>query len=316
MKKLTQISKFKQGSKVQGFYICVEKYIRTTKGGDLFIDLELRDMSGSIFGKIWDNISELSSKFDKGNAVAVSGIVELYQESLQLKIKKINKATIQYYGRYGFDPAKIVPSSQKDPQKMWKAILNIISEIKMKDLRRLIFLIYKENKKKIMIKPSSINSSYNFRSGFLEEVLAMAQLAKKIVPLYKLDKDMVISGVLLIKIGVIKQIKSGYISDNSIEGNLVGQSILARDILIIAIKKLKNFPEGLKLKLEHILISHENNYQPVASYRPSFPEALLVHSIYKMNSNMKLMEQIIADDGDDNKFTNIHNHFRLPILKE
>ena len=316
MKKLTQISKFKQGTKVQGFYICVEKYIRTTKGGDLFIDLELRDMSGSIFGKIWDNISELSSKFDKGNAVAVSGIVELYQGSLQLKIKKINKATIQYYGRYGFDPAKIVPSSQKDPQKMWKAILNIISEIKMKDLRRLIFLIYKENKKKIMIKPSSINSSYNFRSGFLEEVLAMAQLAKKIVSLYKLDKDMVISGVLLIKIGVIKQIKSGYISDNSIEGNLVGQSILARDILIIAIKKLKNFPEGLKLKLEHILISHENNYQPVASYRPSFPEALLVHSIYKMNSNMKLMEQIIADDGDDNKFTNIHNHFRLPILKE
>ena len=91
MKKLTQISKFKQGSKVQGFYICVEKYIRTTKGGDLFIDLELRDMSGSIFGKIWDNISELSSKFDKGNAVAVSGIVELYQESLQLKIKKLTK---------------------------------------------------------------------------------------------------------------------------------------------------------------------------------------------------------------------------------
>ena len=124
------------------------KNIYTTKGGDLFIDLELRDMSGSIFGKIWDNISELSSKFDKGNAVAVSGIVELYQESLQLKNKKINKATIQYYGRYGFDPAKIVPSSQKDPQKMWKAILNIISEIKMKDLRRLIFLIYKENKRK------------------------------------------------------------------------------------------------------------------------------------------------------------------------
>ena len=132
------------------------------------------------------------------------------------------------------------------------------------------FLIYKENKRKIMIKPSSINSSYNFRSGFLEEVLAMAQIAK-IVSFYKLDKDMVISGVLLIKIGVIKQIKSGHISDNSIEGNLVGQSILARDILIIAIKKLKNFPEGLKLKLEHILISHENNYQPVASYRPSFP---------------------------------------------
>ena len=47
------------------------------------------------------------------------------------------------------------------------------------------------------------------------------------------------------------------------------------------------------------MISYENNYQPVASYRPSFPEALLVHSIYKMNSNMKLMEQIILDDNEE-----------------
>ena len=51
-------------------------------------------------------------------------------------------------------------------------------------------------------------------------------------------------------------------------------------------------------------------------YRPSFPEALFVHSIYKMNFNMKLMEQIILDDSGENEFTTTHNHFRLPILKE
>ena len=316
MKKLTQIDKFVEGTKVQGFYICVKKFIRTTKGGDLFIDLELQDMSGTIHGKIWDNASELSLKFDKGDAVAVSGIVELYREILQLKINKINKATRQYYGRYGFDPTKIVLSSKKDPYKMWKSILNIIGEIKIKELRRVIFIIYKENKSKIIIKPSSVNSSYNFRSGFLEQTLLMAQIAKKITPFYKLDKDLVIGGALLIKIGVIKQIKSGYISDNSREGHLLGQTILGRDILNTAIKRLKNFPEDLKLKLEHIIISHENNYQPNTSYRPSFPEALLIHSIYKMNSNMKLMEQIIHDDSNENEFTNTHNHFRLSILKE
>ena len=43
MKKLTQIDKFIEGSNVQGFYICTEKFIRTTKGGDLYIDLELQD---------------------------------------------------------------------------------------------------------------------------------------------------------------------------------------------------------------------------------------------------------------------------------
>ena len=69
----------------------------------------------------------------------------------------------------------------------------------------------------------------------------MAQLAKKIAPFYNLDKDLVIGGVLLIKIGVIKQIKSGYISDSSKEGHLLGQPILGRDILNTAIKKSKNF---------------------------------------------------------------------------
>ena len=316
MKKLTPIGKFIEGSSVQGFYICTEKFIRTTKGGDLYIDLELRDLSGTIYGKIWDNISELSSKFHKGDAVAVSGIVELYIDTLQLKIKKINKATRQYYGRYGFDPVKIVPSSKKDPYKMWKAVLNIIGEIKIKEIKKLLLLIYKENKNKIMIKPSSINSSYNFRSGFLEQTLVMAQIAKKIAPYYKIDKDLAIGGILLIKIGVIKQIKSGYISENSKEGYLLGQTILGRDILNTAIKRLKHFPEDLKIKLEHIMISHENNYQPNTSYRPSFPEALFVHFIYKMNFNIKLMEQIILDDSGENEFTTTHNHFRLPILKE
>ena len=55
MKKLTSIDRFKEGAQVQGFYICVEKYLRYTKSGDLYIDLELRDMTGNINAKIWDN---------------------------------------------------------------------------------------------------------------------------------------------------------------------------------------------------------------------------------------------------------------------
>ena len=60
MKKLTAIKDFKEGDKIQGFYICVDKHLRYTKSGDLYIDLELRDITGHISAKIWDNISELN----------------------------------------------------------------------------------------------------------------------------------------------------------------------------------------------------------------------------------------------------------------
>ena len=35
-----------------------------------------------------------------------------------LNIKRINKATIQNYARYGFDPSLIVPTAKEDPKKM------------------------------------------------------------------------------------------------------------------------------------------------------------------------------------------------------
>ena len=316
MKKLISIDKFCEGSHIQGFYICVKKNIRHTKGGDLYIDLQLRDMTGNIGAKIWENISDLGSKFEKGDAVAISGYVESYLDHLQLIIKKINKATLQYYGRYGFDPASIVPSSKQDPQKMWKVLLSIIKDIKTKELKRLLFLIYRSNKNKIMIQPGSIKSSYNFRSGFLEQTISMAQIAKKLSPFYNIDKDLVIGGVLLIKIGVIKHIKPGYITDYSKEGNLLGQSVISRDILRSATKRVKNFPFDLKIKLEHILLSFENNFQPKTTHRPSFPEALLIHFIYKMDSNMNLMQKAILEDKGEDDFTSSYNHFRAPILKK
>ena len=122
MKKLRPIKSFAEGDKVQGFYLCVSKHLRYTRTGDLYIDLELRDNTGHISGKIWNNVSELNTKFDAGNAVVISGNVESFLDHLHLVVKKINKATVQHYGRYGFDPANIVPTSKKDPLKMWKEI--------------------------------------------------------------------------------------------------------------------------------------------------------------------------------------------------
>ena len=61
MKKLRSIESFAEGDKVQGFYLCVSKHLRYTRTGDLYIDLELRDNTGHISGKIWNNVTELNT---------------------------------------------------------------------------------------------------------------------------------------------------------------------------------------------------------------------------------------------------------------
>ena len=97
MKRLTAIEKFKEGTSIQGFYLCVENHLRHTRSGDLYLDLELRDKTGRISAKIWDKVSDLNNLFEPGDAVAVSGDVESFMERPQLIIRKIRKATVRNY---------------------------------------------------------------------------------------------------------------------------------------------------------------------------------------------------------------------------
>ena len=117
MKNIIPISKFKEGQVVQGFYLCLEKKLRHTRTGDLYIDIVLRDRTGQIQAKIWNKVKEYDAKFSAGDAVAVKGSVETFIDEFQLVIQRINKATLQRYSRYGFDPALIVPTSRFDEKK-------------------------------------------------------------------------------------------------------------------------------------------------------------------------------------------------------
>ncbi|MBC8467488.1 MAG: HD domain-containing protein, partial [Candidatus Marinimicrobia bacterium] len=273
MKKLSSIENFKEGDSIQGFYLCVQKHIRHTRSGDLYLDLKLRDISGHISGKIWDTVSELNEKFEAGDAVVVSGDVESFMDRLQLVVRKINKATVQHYSRYGFDPAHIVPTSKKDPIKMWNEIEDIINGMKNEYLQSLVATIYKSNKKQLMIHPASVKMHHNFRSGFLEHILTMAQIAKKISPLYSVDLDLVLAGVLLHDIGKLKEINSEYEAEYTDEGNLIGHIVIGRDMVLSAINKIRKFPEDLSQKMEHIILSHQGKYEWQSPKMPSFPEA-------------------------------------------
>ena len=102
-----------------------------------------------IQAKIWNKVKEYDAKFSAGDAVAVKGSVETFIDEFQLVIQRINKATLQRYSRYGFDPALIVPTSRFDEKKMWNEVIKTIRTIKNPYIKKLIYSIYSSNKKKL-----------------------------------------------------------------------------------------------------------------------------------------------------------------------
>ena len=315
MKPIVSISNFKEGQTIQGFYLCVEKHLRHTRAGDLFIDLILRDNTGKIHGKIWDKVQDFDKKFSQGDPVAIKGNVESFLDRPQLTITRINKATVQNYARYGFDPALIVPASDNDPQKMWKEIISIIRSIKNPLLKKLSYNLYNKNKEKLLTHPASARMHHNYRSGFLENVLSMAKLAKILAPHYNLDVDMVCVGVLLHDIGKLDCIESEYETSYTEKGNLLGHIVVGRDMVCDEAKKIKNFPKDLLLKIEHMILSHQGKYKWKSPKKPAFAEALLVHLIDLLDSQMNIMDQEIKADQDKDIFTSKYNYFNVPLLK-
>ena len=53
---LSTLANLKLGNLIFGFFQCIDKSVRTTRLGDLFIDLKLKDAHGIIRAKIWTNV--------------------------------------------------------------------------------------------------------------------------------------------------------------------------------------------------------------------------------------------------------------------
>ena len=315
MKPITQISSFKEGASIQGFYLCVEKHLRHTRAGDLYLDLILRDNSGTVPAKVWDKVDEFNEKFSAGNPVAIKGNIESFKDRLQLVIKKINIASVKNYGRYGFDPSLIVPTSPYNPNKMWKRVVQIIGKMKNPFLKKVVSNIFREHKDKLLIHPASVMMHHNYRSGFLEHILSMAKIAEKLTPLYKLDQDLVMAGVLLHDIGKLTEISSSLEAEYTDEGNFIGHIVIGRDMVREASGKIKGFPKILQQQLEHIILSHQGKFEWQSPKQPSFEEALLVHFIDNMDAKMNLMKLALEEDQQDGKWTDRKNIFRTALYK-
>jgi len=281
--KLTQIADFIIGRSIQGFYLCREKHIRHTRKGDIYVDLVLSDATGNIFGKMWEHIQEFSPRFKNGDPVAVKGKVTEYKEQIQLTVTQINYADKKRYGKYGFSPDLLITSIKESPEDLWKNLCSIIDTLAA-PYNDLISAIYTKNIDIVKQLPGSAGYYHAMRGGFLKHTLNTALLCQKILPVYpQLDYNLCMSGILLYNVGKLKSISTDLIPNYTDNGKLIGQAVLGRDILKEAAQSVQHFPKEIELKLEHIILSHNEMLEKGSSIEPLFPEALFVHYVDGFN---------------------------------
>ena len=315
VKKLVPISKLITDADVQGFYLCKEKHLRKTRTGELYLDLTLADATGEIGAKMWDQAQEFNEKFEQGDAVAVRGRVDTFQDRNQIIVRRINKATEAKYARYGFKPEALVPTSPYDPVRMWASLVASIQKMENQFLKRLVSHLYRKHKNRLMSMPASISMHYRYRSGYLEHVLSMSKLGVTLAKHYSADVDMLLSGILLHGIGKVQELTDAFMPEYSDEGNFIGHSVLGRDMVRAAATEIKDFPNDLLLELEHLIMCHEGGFDSRYRNRARTKEALLLQALDNLDTKVSVFNRILAEDSEDGGWTSRRNYFGAALYK-
>ena len=277
--------------KLQGFYLCIQKRIRRKRDGSPYIDLLLQDKSGIIRARIWDNVDRLIKKFDNGDPIALKGITYSYGDNLFIKIKNINRASIDKYKKYGFEPSDLIPTSKLNVKQLWIQLQKEIKTISKPHFKKLVTKILTDHKQKFQIYPASISFHYNYQHGLLEQTVSLIKIAKLLARNYAVNSDLLLTGACLHQIGKLYSINVGFSDKKNDSKQLVGNAILSRDIVNKYINQIKKFPEDDKVQLEHLILSYQGRREWQSPIEPQTIEAILLHTINYMDSQVNFMSR-------------------------
>ncbi len=288
-----QISDFKKGLSIHGFYVCNEKQIRHAKNGDLYLDMIFSDSTGVISAKLWNMVDQFQEKFQNGDAVAVKGSITEYNDHLQLTVLHINKATSKQYAKYGFSNMLLIKAVSEPIEKLWKQLERFMHELNDPH-RQLIRIIFKKYEEKIKIIPAFIGNHNSIRGGFLKNLVTIAEMAIKILPHYpQLDKNLVLCGILIHDIGKVESFNDALKVDYTNAGKLVGPMVIGLEILRKSATLVNDFPEELLLRLEHIVSLNEEIKISDSLDKAKFPEVVFIKCVYSMNFQMDVILESI-----------------------
>jgi len=310
------IRELKPNETATAVFLVHSKEIRQKRTGEPYLSLLLGDRSGEIDAKMWDNVAEVMDTFDRDNFIKIKGLMQLYNNRSQLTIHKLRRVEDSEVDFRDFFPA-----SQRDPDAMWAELRAIVAAIGNEHIRVLInaFLDDPDIAARYRIAPAAKTIHHAFRSGLLEHVLSLCNLAKFTAAHYaNVDPDLLLAGCVLHDVGKIHELTYERGFGYSAEGQLLGHITIAIRMLAEKVRTIPQFPAELRTLLEHLILSHHGQLDFGSPKVPAFPEALLLHYLDDMDSKMECMRALIEKDPHaDAEFTGYSSALaRVALRKE
>jgi len=287
----------KVGDRVERVMVVAKKVRRDFTGGK-FLLFQFSDMEGILKGVLWEPTDDIERGVAVDDVVRVSGEVQEYQGSLQLRISRLEKMS---EGEY--DPSLFLPASNRHVDELYDDLIKLISGVNDENLRSLLQAIFEEEgfRRSFVRAPAAKGWHHSYIGGLAEHTHDMARLAVKAAEIYPdVDRDLLIAGVLLHDVGKIEELSVTNHIDYSDSGRLLGHITLGVEFIDEYLRGIEGFPRELAVKLKHMIVSHHGLLENGSPIVPMTVEALLLHYIDNLDAQLRGVSQVLEKNTGRN----------------
>ncbi len=292
------ISSLKSGEVIEDVFLVVKKEVRETKDKKPYLNLQLADKTGSLEARKWDATSQVCDSFQKDAFVRIKGVVETFNNILQIKINEVALVSDAQV-----EMSEFIPCTEKDVSLLKDELREIFRSIQDVHLSKLLTNIFQDKtiQNAFFTAPAAVQNHHAYLGGLLEHVVALAKLAMSFAGLYPaVKRDLLLTGVILHDIGKIRELSYERSFQYTDEGYLLGH--ITSGVLIVQKKALEieGFPPELLNGLLHMILSHHGELEWGSPVKPAIPEAIALHYLDNLDAKIQASTKAINEQKDTN----------------
>jgi len=312
------------------FALLVSRDSGTTRDGKPYYRVLFKDAGRTATAMVWNDSAHFGNceqNWKPGRFYKLRCRYSETQYGPQIDIDRIRETTDDDAAD-GFDPAEFHARSRFNVEEMFAELLEHIGKhIESEPLQQLVVQVLTEYADEIKRIPAATRNHHAFIGGYVEHVLSVTETAVFLADKYRrlypemqppLSKSLVVAGAILHDIGKVRELEiAPQGAEYTAEGRLVGHILQGRDMVREAAADIPELDREMLLRLEHIIVSHQNLPEWGSPVAPHSPEALLVHYSDDIDAKFQMMAQALIDTpaDEEGEFTSRHNPLRREIFR-
>ncbi len=293
------IGELKDSDLVEEVYFIADRQLRANRNAALYLSVDLRDRTGVLNARLWNVTEEQCEPIQAGGFVRVRGKVQVFQGALQMILSHITPIPSD-----GLELAEFEQGPAQNVIELLAELKQVVATVTNPHVAAVLqaFLADEDIIAGLGDIPAGVKAHHAYRGGLIEHMVSLMRVAQKICEVYAtLNRDLMIAGVFLHDIGKLRELSTdagfSYTDEGQLLGHLViGVEMLTEKILLVEERTGTAFPEELKLRLKHLILSHHGTYEFGSPRLPMTPEAVALHLIDNLDAKVHEFTQAIASD--------------------